>query len=163
MGRTESWFFLRTTLGLCWWQSLEIERQEHFLGAVGSFHTHQRQGLSCARWGKRGWEPFGVTFRSPIPNPKLSHLRHRKFQIFIKFPFKFPFKFQLNPSAQNEDTKKADEFVGKGLFGLFWEMVARRAVLGLRNLIVPKLKLKADQVGLKPSGILKQISRSVLC
>lgn len=59
--------------------------------------------------------------------------------------------------------KKADKLVGEGLFGLFWEMVAHSTVLGLRNLIAPKLRLKADQVGLKPSGILKQISRSVLC
>lgn len=29
-------------------------------------------------------------------------------------------------------------------------------VLGLRSLIVPKLRLKADQVGSKPSGILEQ-------
>jgi len=35
-------------------------------------------------------------------------------------------------------------------------MVVQSTVLGLRNLIVPKLRLKTDQVGLKPSGILEQ-------
>lgn len=74
-------FCLRTTLWLCWWQPLEIERQEHFLGAAGSFHTHERQGLSCAWWGE-GMETTprsGVTFGGPIPDPKVLHLRHRKF------------------------------------------------------------------------------------
>lgn len=37
-------------------------------------------------------------------------------------------------------------------------------VLGFRNLIVPKLRLKTDQVGLKPSGDSgTEISHSVLC
>lgn len=37
-------------------------------------------------------------------------------------------------------------------------------VLGLRNLIVPQLRLKTDQVGSKPSGIHSgtEIPRSVL-
>lgn len=39
--------------------------------------------------------------------------------------------------------KKAEEFVGEGLFGFFWEMVAHSTVLGLRNLIVPKIKTES--------------------
>lgn len=94
-------FCLRTTLWLCWWQSLGIERQEHFLGAVGSFHTHERQSLSCAWWGE-GMETTprsAATLRTPTPNPKVLHLKY--------------WKFQLNQSKQNEHTNRQTGLLGK--------------------------------------------------
>lgn len=66
-------FCLRTTLWLCWWQPLEIERQERFLGAVGSFCTHERQGLSCARWGE------GLETTPGLGAPSEPHCRPKGF------------------------------------------------------------------------------------